>query len=131
MPMLNNAKFVIGLASTVIVVAAGIGGCAAGLATPVQDDIAWLSRKAATVSVPVSLADLHQGRQIYTRTCASCHTLFRPEHHSPEQWPGLITRMIEEGEIELTQADQKRLVWYLTSASARLRGSVQTHGRVH
>jgi len=90
-------------------------GCASALYSPTQDD----AEKAKQAGMTTSLPRLRQGRDLYVRTCAGCHTLPRPEQYAPRRWPGLLHEMIREQDVELGRRDSTLMLEYLQVAGVR------------
>jgi len=47
----------------------------------------------ADVTATATLADLQQGRTLYSNNCGSCHGLYMPESYSPSQWRTIMGSM--------------------------------------
>ena len=62
-----------------------------------------------------SLDTLVKGREIYIRSCGSCHSLYLPEKYTAVQWNKEMSRMQKPAKIN---NEQKELILkYLTSKS--------------
>ncbi|HEY3388959.1 MAG TPA: cytochrome c [Prolixibacteraceae bacterium] len=47
----------------------------------------------ADVTSTATLAELQQGRVLYSNNCASCHGLYMPDSYSPAQWRSVMGSM--------------------------------------
>ena len=45
------------------------------------------------VTANATLAELQQGRTLYSNNCGSCHGLYMPESYSPSQWRTIMGSM--------------------------------------
>jgi mono/diheme cytochrome c family protein len=48
---------------------------------------------AADVTATATLAQLQQGRALYSSNCNSCHGLYIPENFTPAQWGSILNSM--------------------------------------
>ena len=48
---------------------------------------------AADVTATATLAQLQQGRGLYSGNCSSCHGLYIPENYTPAQWGSILNSM--------------------------------------
>jgi hypothetical protein len=55
-----------------------------------------------------SLAELQQGKEIFSNKCGRCHKLPKPEKHTPEEWTNILEKMVPKAKLA---ADQKALVF--------------------
>lgn len=90
-------------------------GCASALYTPSQEDAERAKRAGMTTSLPRLL----EGRELYARTCAGCHTLPRPGKYAPGHWPGLLHEMVREQEVQLGRRDSTLILEYLQVAGVQ------------
>ncbi len=65
----------------------------------------------------LTLAELEQGRSLYVSRCGSCHTLKRPSELAPQQWDHEVAEMREKNGVELSDAEARAIVRYLTVAA--------------
>ena len=89
-------------------------GCAPALPEPDAADAA----RARKTWPDTGLAELQQGRELYVKRCASCHTLKLPSELPPERWRGEVGHMRELG-VELAEADAELITRYLEIISRR------------
>jgi len=47
----------------------------------------------ADVTATATLAQLQQGRALYSSNCNSCHGLYMPENYTPAQWGSILNSM--------------------------------------
>jgi len=47
----------------------------------------------ADVTATATLAELQQGRTLYTNNCNSCHSLYSPDDYNSTQWKSIISNM--------------------------------------
>jgi cytochrome c5 len=59
-----------------------------------------------------SLAELQQGKEIYSNKCERCHKLPKPEKHQPEEWTKILKKMAVKAKLT---DDQKTLVFKYVS----------------
>jgi mono/diheme cytochrome c family protein len=61
-----------------------------------------------------TLADLQQGKDIYSNKCGQCHKLPKPESHTQEQWTKIIEKMAPKAKLDKSQTElvHKYLVNY-------------------
>jgi hypothetical protein len=55
-----------------------------------------------------SLAELQQGKEIFSNKCGRCHKLPKPEKHMPEEWTKILEKMAPKAKLT---ADQTALVF--------------------
>lgn len=96
----------------VLCLAAGIAGCAAGMATiPTAEEL----YAGGALPMGADLDALRRGRATFVTECAACHRLFPPNAYSPEQWRGIVKRMSRRASLGGDQpADLEQ---YLSAAS--------------
>lgn len=85
-------------------------GCAT-LAHPGPVDAAW----AAERWPGTTLQDLAQGRALYVKRCAGCHSLYRPERYPPDLWAPHIDEMSERAALK--QGERETLLRFLETMS--------------
>ncbi|HET9959390.1 MAG TPA: hypothetical protein VFQ61_33095 [Polyangiaceae bacterium] len=99
--------------ASVIVLAAGLTGCASSLPPPTAAQV-----QAAQEREPAaSLADLTRGRDLYVQKCGNCHALRDPAGMNREQWDHAIHEMRTEQNVKLTEAEHQDILRYLDAAS--------------
>jgi hypothetical protein len=59
-----------------------------------------------------SLAELQQGKEIFSNKCGRCHKLPKPEKHMPEEWTKILEKMAPKAKLT---PDQKALVFKYVS----------------
>ncbi len=94
---------------------AGAYGCAAALAQPTERDAAY----AAKHWPGATLADLEQGRTLFVRTCAGCHSLKDPTSRSPAEWKTEVTQMRGKKGVSLDDRQAELIIRYLSTMSSR------------
>jgi hypothetical protein len=67
----------------------------------------------------VTLGELEQGRTLYVRRCASCHSLKDPASVPAREWPAKIAEMQSEHDVELHADEAKLIEAYLYAISRR------------
>lgn len=70
-----------------------LGGSSSSLYTPT----------AADVTSSATLADLQQGRSLYSSNCNSCHGLYMPESYSSAQWRSVMGSMAPRTRMTASQ----------------------------
>jgi cytochrome c5 len=63
-----------------------------------------------------SVASLESGRTTYAAKCASCHALYSPQKHTPQEWRKALTEMAERA--HLTAAEREDIEQFLDTMSA-------------
>ena len=58
----------------------------------------------ADVTATATLADLQQGRALYSSNCGSCHGLYSPDSYSPAQWRSVMGSMSPRTGMSASQA---------------------------
>jgi mono/diheme cytochrome c family protein len=89
-------------------------GCSPALPEPNAADAAV----AQSVWPEATLGELEQGRALYVRTCANCHTLKLPSELPPERWREEVGHMRELG-VKLADGDAELIARYLETISRR------------
>ena len=92
-------------------------GCSPALAEPNAADAA----AAQKVWPEITLVELQQGRELYVKTCASCHPLKLPEQLPPDRWRNEVGHMRELG-VKLSEPDAELITRYLETISRRADG---------
>lgn len=59
-----------------------------------------------------SLAELQQGKEIFSGKCGGCHKLHKPEKYQPEDWTKILEKMAPKAKLT---TDQKALVFKYVS----------------
>jgi mono/diheme cytochrome c family protein len=70
-----------------------LGGSSSSLYTPTTAD----------VTSSATLADLQQGRSLYSSNCNSCHGLYMPENYTPSQWRSVLSIMAPRTQMTAAQ----------------------------
>jgi len=91
---------------------AGLPGCAA---TKASLPAAAEHSAAGSLNGGADAESLRRGRAIFVTECAACHRLFSPGDYSPDQWRGIIPRMVRRASLSAGQAADLEL--YLSFAS--------------
>src|SRR5260370_23547100 len=86
-------------------------GCAS-LPLPTQAD----AERARSRWPLASVASLESGRTTYAARCASCHALYSPQKHTPQEWRKALTEMAERA--HLTAAEREDIEQFLDTMSA-------------
>jgi hypothetical protein len=86
----------------------------------------WLPRASASDTAfareyrpQATLGELEQGRTLYVRRCASCHSLKDPASVAAREWPAKIAEMQVEHDVELQPHEAKLIETYLYAISRR------------
>ena len=90
-----------------IAAAVRLAGCGASLYVPGPAD--------ATPAAP--LAQLAAGRELYTRNCNTCHSLFLPDRFTPAEWQRDIDRM--QPRARITDSAKTLILKYLMAGQQR------------
>jgi len=99
------------------VLAATHGGCAAGLPAPTSADVVRASQR-----YPGATAErLAEGRSLYVKNCAGCHTLKSPAEVPAAQWAEEVEEMRQEHGVRLTDDEASAMTAYLWAVGSRLR----------
>jgi len=102
-----------GIRWSVLVLA--LSACEASLPRPVASDAARLGGNFAGSSV----ADLEQGRTLYSSRCGSCHALRAPATETPDAWRVEVHEMRSKKGVHLSDDEERRITAYLVSISSR------------
>ncbi|HZK61441.1 MAG TPA: hypothetical protein VFC41_05145 [Anaerovoracaceae bacterium] len=70
-----------------------LSGSSSSLYTPTSAD----------VTSSATLADLQQGRSLYSSNCNSCHGLYMPESYSSSQWRSVMGSMAPRTRMTTSQ----------------------------
>lgn len=57
----------------------------------------------ADVTTNATLAELQQGRTLYSNNCGSCHGLYMPENYTPAQWKSVLGSMTPRTSMSASQ----------------------------
>ena len=57
----------------------------------------------ADVTANATLAELQQGRTLYSNNCGSCHGLYMPEDYTPAQWKSVLSGMAPRTSMSASQ----------------------------
>jgi len=87
-------------ATIIIILFLAFVSCTTKLYTPSEANV----NKRQTAS----LAELQQGKEIFSAKCGRCHKLPKPEKHQPEEWTKILEKMAPKAKLT---ADQKALVF--------------------
>lgn len=90
-------------------------GCASALPHATESDAVWAKTRWPRTSV----AELEQGRDRYTHTCAGCHNLKLPSELPAERWAPAIHEMETEHGVKLSERDQELIIRYLVTFSSQ------------
>jgi mono/diheme cytochrome c family protein len=63
------------------------------------------------------LEDLERGRTLYMGKCGSCHLLHPPSTIAPDEWPGKVMKMQNEGRVHLKDDELRDIIRYVRAAS--------------
>lgn len=85
-------------------VALGIIACSQSLYMPTHDD---------SQSSGIATDTLLLGRKLYVRNCASCHSLYLPQHYTVAEWKNIIPQMQERAKCN--DAETELITKYLTA----------------
>ncbi len=90
--------------------------CSVKLVKPTQTDVDRVSGKFPGVT----LSDLNQGRTLYEQQCGNCHSFYKPEDKTEEQWEQIVPNMVKEankkaGKIVLGSKEQDLIYRYLVA----------------
>lgn len=69
-------------------------GCA-GVPRPDAAD----AERAAKRWPGTDLKTLEEGRRIYTSRCSGCHALVPADSYTPQEWPALVDKMVDEAAL--------------------------------
>ena len=98
-----------------------LASCASSkLATPTQKDVDRVHAQYPNYT----LADLTQGKTLYTQHCGQCHKLENPMAKTAEQWNGIVPAMVKkvnkkEGNALGAKEQDLILKYVLTMRSAK------------
>jgi mono/diheme cytochrome c family protein len=59
------------------------------------------------------------GAALYQRRCASCHALPDPKRKTAEQWGATVTRMIQQNNARISDADKDAILKYLATMAQK------------
>lgn len=68
-----------------------LAGCGITLYTPTELNV--------DKRTPATLAELHDGRKLYGRSCSGCHGLYAPERYDSTEWRKQMNEMQERSKI--------------------------------
>ena len=94
-----------------------LAACASSkLATPTQKDLDRVHAKYPNYT----LADLTQGKTLYTQHCGQCHKLEKPAAKTEEEWGSIVPAMVKkvnkkEGKVALDATGQDLILKYLVT----------------
>ena len=57
----------------------------------------------ADVTAKATLAELQQGRTLYSNNCGMCHGLYMPENYTPAQWTSVLGSMAPRTSMSASQ----------------------------
>ncbi|HKJ42712.1 MAG TPA: hypothetical protein VKA27_11500 [Sunxiuqinia sp.] len=66
----------------------------------------------ADVTPNATLAQLQQGRALYTSNCNACHYLYSPSDFSASTWPSIVAQMAPN--TNMSSSEVKLVLKYLT-----------------
>jgi cytochrome c5 len=92
--------------------------CASALPSPSASDTAIARERRPSAT----LAELEQGRSLYVRRCAGCHTLKDPRAVKAELWPNKIADMQRDHDVQLAAGEPDLIANYLYTMSRRQSG---------
>lgn len=98
-----------------VVLAAALGGCSAGLPAPTAADAARANQRFPSVT----LERLALGRSLYVKSCAGCHSLKSPDEVPPTQWADEIAEMRQTHGVRLTDDEADAMAQYLWAVGSR------------
>jgi len=87
-----------------------VSGCVS-LPHPTNAD----AERARSLWPSASVASLESGRTAYAARCASCHALYPPQRHTPQEWRKALTEMAERA--HLTSAEREAIEEFLVTMS--------------
>jgi hypothetical protein len=87
--------------------------CGAGLPEPTRVDAERIGERWPSVEV----ADLEQGRELYSGRCAACHQLYEPHAFTPDKWEVELHEM--SARARLSEPQELLILQYLVSVSGR------------
>lgn len=93
--------------------AGAVAACGGGLPEPTHVDAERLGERWPSVKV----ADLEQGRDLYSGRCAGCHQLYEPHAFTPEKWEVELHEM--SARARLSGPQELLILQYLVSVSGR------------
>ena len=68
--------------------------------------------EASSATSKAGLAELQEGRNLYTHKCGSCHTLYLPEKHTKQEWRHWIDKM--QPKAKLDTIEKEKIFLYMT-----------------
>lgn len=63
----------------------------------------------------ITMRELHEGKELYSLKCGSCHFLYKPERHTVDEWNVWIQKMSDKSKA--TESEQQLILRYLASRS--------------
>ena len=82
--------------AAIIVIALFISGCMSSLYMPTNND---------ALKYNTSINDLMKGRELYVKSCSSCHNLHLPSEYTKERWMKSLNKMQKRAKIDDTKKD--------------------------
>ncbi len=63
----------------------------------------------------ITMRELQEGNELYSRKCGSCHYLYKRERHTLDEWNVWIQKMSDKSKT--TESEQQLILRYLSSRS--------------
>jgi len=86
--------------------------------SPIPQPTAADASRGSVHFADLTLSELNQGRSLYVSRCGSCHVLKRPLELPPEQWQTEVTEMRQKNGVQLSDAEARAIIRYLTVAAS-------------
>ena len=102
-----------------IVVAGLFAACSPKLMMPKQSDVESI----VAAHPNYNLADMKEGRQLYSQHCGTCHALKSPTSRKEDGWNSIVPIMVkkvnQKGKVAIiNQQDSDKILQYLVAMSA-------------
>lgn len=92
-----------------------LAACAPALPRPSAADTSIAQRRWPSATLPT----LEQGRALYVRRCAGCHSLKDPKAIPAEAWPDKIAKMRHDHDVRLASDEAELIAEYLYTMGRR------------
>lgn len=97
-----------------------LAGCfTAKMAKPSQDDADRANGKFAG---GVTLAQLNEGKELYTNNCGTCHGLKKPGSETEEKWRKIVPAMVKKvnkNSMVLNKDQEELILKYVVTMGSR------------
>jgi mono/diheme cytochrome c family protein len=87
-------------------------GCAPKKVVVVTEEIPSI-KEVATEKLEITAEVIAEGKNLYTTSCADCHSLYEKESFTAEQWKPIVLRM--QKNTKLSDLQREKIYAYLTT----------------